>query len=95
MGEVRSGGYVFTVRDHGCGIPPESLERITEAFYMVDKSRSRSRHGAGLGLTLCAEIARLHEAELEIKSVQGIGTSVSFELEIKTLETGEGGDGFD
>ncbi|MCL2461236.1 MAG: HAMP domain-containing histidine kinase [Defluviitaleaceae bacterium] len=81
-GVIDGRDYVFTVRDHGSGIPAESLDRITEAFYMVDKSRSRSRHGAGLGLTLCAEIARLHGTELEIESEVGVGTSISFALEI-------------
>jgi len=82
-GEDRGGVYVFTVADHGRGIPPESLGRITEAFYTVDKSRSRSRHGAGLGLTLCQTIARLHGSELDIRSAPGAGTSVSFSLEVK------------
>jgi signal transduction histidine kinase len=74
--------YTFTIQDCGCGIPPEHLSKLTEAFYMVDKSRSHSRHGAGLGLTLCAEIARLHGTELTIESVVDIGTTVSFTLEV-------------
>ncbi|WP_277409441.1 ATP-binding protein [Lacrimispora xylanisolvens] len=53
---------------------------------MVDKSRSRSRHGAGLGLTLCAEIARLHGTDLTIGSVVGMGTTVSFNLEVSNNE---------
>lgn len=81
-GTVADGKYTFTVKDYGCGIPPEHVSRLTEAFYMVDKSRSRSRHGAGLGLTLCAEIARLHGTELTIKSVVDIGTTVSFSMEV-------------
>lgn len=74
--------YTFTIQDCGCGIPPEHLSKLTEAFYMVDKSRSHSRHGAGLGLTLCAEIVRLHGTELTIESVVDIGTTVSFTLEV-------------
>jgi signal transduction histidine kinase len=74
--------YTFIVRDFGCGIPPEHLSKLTKAFYMVDKSRSRSRHGAGLGLTLCAEIARLHGTELTIESAVHIGTTVGFALEV-------------
>lgn len=81
-GIATDGKYTFTIRDCGCGIPPEHLNKLTEAFYMVDKSRSRSRHGAGLGLTLCAEIARLHGTELTIESVVDIGTIVSFSLEV-------------
>ena len=78
----RSGqdGYLFTVRDHGIGIPAEEVSKITQAFYMVDKSRSRSRNGAGLGLALCTEILRLHASSLAIVSTPGEGTSVSFLL---------------
>ena len=85
-GAAEDGRYTFTIHDCGCGIPPEHLSRLTEAFYMVDKSRSRSRHGAGLGLTLCAEIARLHGTELTIGSVVGMGTTVSFTLEVLNNE---------
>lgn len=81
-GTEADGRYTFTIKDCGCGIPPEHLSKLTEAFYMVDKSRSHSRHGAGLGLTLCAEIARLHGTELIIKSVVNSGTTVSFIMEV-------------
>jgi signal transduction histidine kinase len=81
-GTATDGKYFITIRDCGCGIPPEHLSRLTEAFYMVDKSRSHSRHGAGLGLTLCAQIAQLHGTELTIESVVDIGTTVGFTLEV-------------
>ena len=92
-GKINGCKYIFTVRDHGCGILPENLDKITQAFYMTDESRSRSRHGAGLGLTLCAEIARLHDTVLNIESAVGLGTSVSFGLDTgaRNTET-EGGD---
>ena len=64
------------VADQGRGIPAEEIERITEAFYMVDKSRSRAAGGIGLGLTLCQQIAQLHGWRLEIRSVEGEGTEV-------------------
>ena len=50
---------------------------MTEAFYMVDKARSRKEGGCGLGLSLCSMIARLHRAELIIDSQEGKGTTVS------------------
>lgn len=71
-------GYRFAVRDYGVGIPAEECRKITEAFYMVDKSRSRSRNGAGLGLALCTSILELHHSQLEIKSVLGEGSNISF-----------------
>ncbi len=70
-------GDVITVRDEGCGIPKEEIGRVTEAFYMVDKARSRKEGGCGLGLSLCSMIAKLHGAELVIKSEVGVGTEVS------------------
>lgn len=50
LGEVTEEGYRISVEDDGCGMEEEELSRITEAFYMVDKARSRQQHGAGLGL---------------------------------------------
>jgi len=70
-------GNKITVRDGGCGIPEDEIGRVTEAFYMVDKARSRKAGGCGLGLALCEMIARLHGAGLEIKSKAGEGTEVS------------------
>ena len=67
----------ITVRDSGCGIPEDEISRVTEAFYMVDKARSRKAGGCGLGLALCGKIAELHGAELEITSKEGEGTEVS------------------
>jgi|AGTN01.2.fsa_nt_gi Signal transduction histidine kinase len=67
-------GAIF-VRDHGKGIPPGELGKITQPFYMVDKSRSRKAGGIGLGLALAEEIARLHGARLEFESEPGRGTT--------------------
>lgn len=75
-------GYAIIVEDHGRGIPGEELSKITEAFYMVDKSRSRKEGGAGLGLALCRKILELHHAVWKIESEEGKGTkvTVSFSL---------------
>lgn len=71
------GRYRICVRDDGCGMEEEELSRITEAFYMVDKARSRKQHGAGLGLALADRIARIHGSRLEFRSIKGRGTEVS------------------
>ena len=73
-------GYLFQVTDHGRGIPQEALDRITEPFYMVDKSRARAQGGAGLGLALCQRIASAHGAQLRFESRVGAGTTVSLIL---------------
>lgn len=82
-GKASKNGYEIIVRDEGRGIPEQELSRITEAFYMVDKSRSRKEGGAGLGMTLCNQIVRLHGAKWKIESEVGVGTciTVSFEKE--------------
>ena len=79
-GRKQEGRYRITVTDHGIGIPQEELKRITEAFFMVDKSRSRAQHGAGMGLAIGHKIAQLHGSELHFESQVGVGTTVWFDL---------------
>ena len=67
----------LSVQDYGKGIPEEDLKRVTEAFYMVDKSRSRVKGSVGLGLALCQKIADIHGFQLEITSHLGKGTIIS------------------
>lgn len=67
----------FVVSDNGRGMSLKDLENITEAFYRADKSRSRKQGGAGLGLTLCREIIRIHQGELHFSSIPGQGTTVT------------------
>ncbi|KMN44384.1 sensor histidine kinase [Bacillus sp. LK2] len=67
---------VLEIKDEGIGISEEDLPKVFEAFYMVDKSRTRANNGAGLGLTICAEIAKIHEAELKIESEINKGTTI-------------------
>lgn len=73
-------GCCIEVTDNGKGIPKEAIAHITEAFYRVDKSRSRAQGGAGLGLTLCAEIARMHSGTISFQSDEGTGTAVTVDL---------------
>lgn len=75
-GKAEEGGYALYVRDHGSGMAREELQKITEPFYMIDKSRSRAQNGAGLGLALCQRIAELHGTKLEYDSALGKGTTV-------------------
>ena len=77
IGLKKQDSYEITVKDSGCGIPEDEIDKITEAFYMADKSRSRKEGGAGLGLSLCSKIVRIHNAEWTIDSTYGAGTSVT------------------
>ena len=88
-GRKQEGRYRITVTDHGIGIPEEELNRITEAFFMVDKSRSRAQHGAGLGLAIGNKIAQLHGSELHFESKVGEGTSVWFDLPLPKDKRGK------
>lgn len=72
--------YIMQISDDGCGIPADEIQKITEAFYMVDKSRSRKQHGAGLGLALAEKIAKLHGGSLEFQSNGKTGTTVLVKL---------------
>lgn len=75
-GKKNQDDYEIMVKDNGCGIPEEELSKITEAFYMVDKSRARKEGGAGLGMTLCSKIVEIHDAKWRIRSKEGEGTTI-------------------
>jgi heavy metal sensor kinase len=66
---------VFTVRDTGIGIPPESLPRIFDRFYVVDPARSKENGGTGLGLSIVQSVAARHGATIEVRSEVGCGTA--------------------
>lgn len=83
VGKAGREGYVIQIADNGKGIPKNELGRITEAFYMVDKSRSRKQHGAGIGMALVAKIAAIHHAKMKIESDGKSGTVLSFTFPFK------------
>jgi two-component system phosphate regulon sensor histidine kinase PhoR len=66
----------LTVADQGEGIAPEHLQRLTERFYRVDTSRSRSLGGTGLGLSIVKHIIERHRGRLTFESEVGKGTTV-------------------
>lgn len=74
------GGCQLQVVDNGRGMEPGELTKITEAFYRVDKARSRSQGGAGLGLALCKQIVQLHDGTIQFASEPGKGTRVTVSL---------------
>ena len=69
-------GGCMEVDDSGEGIPAEHIHRVTERFYRVDKGRSREKGGTGLGLAIARHVMVLHDAELNISSEPGKGTTV-------------------
>ena len=73
----RHNHVLIQVKDQGSGIPKEQICHVTEAFYMVDKSRTRKAGGAGIGLALCKAIATAHQGGLFIESEYTKGTTIT------------------
>ena len=65
---------LLTVSDNGIGIPEEDLDRIFERFYRVDKSHSKEVGGTGLGLSIVKHAAKVHDAEISVRSELGKGS---------------------
>ena len=66
--------FTVEVADTGIGIPEESLNRIYERFYRVDKSHSREIGGTGLGLAITRNAVLLHRGSIKVESTLGEGT---------------------
>ncbi|MBA2919803.1 ATPase [Sphingomonas sp. MAH-20] len=77
----------LSVEDQGDGIAPEHLPRLTERFYRVAPSRSRSLGGTGLGLAIVKHIVERHRGRLDIRSTPGEGTIVNALLPIAPLSS--------
>ena len=69
-----------SIRDQGIGIPKESIHRITERFFTVDPSKSRSVGGTGLGLAIVKHLVSQHRAEMDINSVENEGTTIDIKF---------------
>jgi heavy metal sensor kinase len=78
--EHRDDIAVITVQDSGIGIPEDEQEKIFERFYRVDKSRSRSQGGNGLGLSIAQWIVTQHRGSIQVKSRPGKGAKFCVEL---------------
>jgi two-component system, OmpR family, phosphate regulon sensor histidine kinase PhoR len=77
----------LAVADQGEGIAPEHVKRVTERFYRVDTSRSRSLGGTGLGLSIVKHIVERHRGRLMIDSKLGEGTTVHVLLPVAGAES--------
>jgi PAS domain S-box-containing protein len=76
----RDGDLLFSVRDHGRGIPDAQLESIFGRFAQVDSSDSRQSGGTGLGLAICRSIVEHHGGRIWATSVLGEGSTFSFTM---------------
>ncbi|HXF15984.1 MAG TPA: phosphate regulon sensor histidine kinase PhoR [Burkholderiales bacterium] len=87
--KVRDTHLVFAVKDNGIGIEPQHIDRLTERFYRVDRSRSRETGGTGLGLAIVKHVVNRHQGLLDIQSTPGSGSTFSVLFpETRRLATG-------
>ena len=76
------GQVKIEISDSGVGIPKESLDRIFERFYTVDKSRTRKLGGTGLGLSIVKHIVLLHDGNIRVESQPDKGTKFTIYLPV-------------
>ncbi len=83
----------FGVDDTGIGIAAEHIPRLTERFYRVDRSRSRATGGTGLGLAIVKHVLLRHDAELDVVSEPGRGSTFTVRLPARRVQRVGTGDG--
>ena len=89
-GKSLDGGKIEVfIQDDGPGIPAESLDRVFERFYRVDKARSREQGGTGLGLSIVKHIIQNHGGEVWAKSEAGKGATFFFTLPALPVKAAE------
>lgn len=77
--------FYVSVADSGVGIPEESIDRIFERFYRVDKSHSREIGGTGLGLAITRNAIAMHRGAVKVKSEEQKGTTFSVRVPLNYI----------
>lgn len=80
--EVAGDQIKVAVQDNGIGIPEDSIPRVFERFYRVDRARSREQGGTGLGLSIVKHIVDAHHGQVQVKSKVGEGSTFTFSLPV-------------
>ena len=81
--------FTCQISDSGIGIPKESIDRIYERFYRVDKSRSREIGGTGLGLAITHSSILMHRGSIEVSSIEDEGTTFSVKIPLMYMQSME------
>lgn len=85
--DVEEGYALMRVSDTGMGIPYKDLPFVFERFYVVDRSRTRGKSGAGLGLSIVKEIVEAHHGSVHVDSSLGSGTTFTVRIPMLAFET--------
>lgn len=80
----RDGMAIVQIEDHGCGIPPENLDKIWQPFFSTKGDR-----GLGLGLDICRKIVQDHNGRINCVSQVDVGTTFTIELPLASNESSE------
>lgn len=83
--EEKNEKVFISIKDHGIGIPKESIKKIWDRFYKTDTSRGKDKIGTGLGLSITKDIMIAHEENINVISTEGVGTEFTFTLPVGEL----------
>jgi len=81
-GRIAENTVIFTVLDHGMGIPPEHHETVFRPFFQVDGSATRDVPGLGLGLAICKGLVEMHGGKIWVEGEPGRGSTFSFSIPV-------------
>jgi signal transduction histidine kinase len=84
---AREGAFtVFSIKDHGEGIPPESLPYVFDPFFRADTARNRAAGGAGIGLSLALALVKLHGGSISVTSKPQEGATFTVKIAGETAK---------
>ncbi len=89
LDENRAEGFAeITIRDTGCGIPPQVLPKIFDSFFTTKTADESGQGGSGLGLAMCKEVIESHQGRIRVESTPGKGTAFTLKLPLAKGQTG-------
>ncbi|WP_461344318.1 PAS domain-containing sensor histidine kinase [Brevundimonas sp. GN22] len=86
----RPGVVRVAIRDTGIGIAAEDIKRLAQPFVQVENQHAKTTQGTGLGLALTKSLIEIHGSEMTIESELGTGTTVWFDIPVKSVKTAQG-----